>query len=147
MRELNYVDVSKSLVETKLSDASPAVPPCRYSLDTGCHGRVLLCAAGREDSDPRSTARRTLALSETINPADPGLGDIVAMLKPPSTSRLYTRESLPPLNPSARRTAHPGSRTSAQDILVLGDSFFNIFSLAEWGGGFGRSSWSNSAAH
>ena len=63
-----------------------------------------------------------------------GLGDIVAMLKLPATSRLYPkRDRNDSSRPSSGRQAMvPDSRA---DILVLGDSFFNVFSLEGMGWG------------
>ena len=63
-----------------------------------------------------------------------GLGDIVAMLKLPATSRLYPREAVT-IHPVLRPDGKPWSADSRADVLVLGDSFFNIFSLEGMGWG------------
>jgi hypothetical protein len=63
-----------------------------------------------------------------------GIGDIVAMLKLPANSRLYPKEAVtikPVFQPNGERWS-PDHRAN---ILILGDSFFNIFSLEEMGWG------------
>jgi hypothetical protein len=84
--------------------------------------RIVVRAA-----DPRFVLRRSTQLVE-------GLGDIVAMLKLPSTSRLYPKETAT-IKPVSQENGAPWVPDQRADILVLGDSFFNIFSLAEMGWG------------
>jgi hypothetical protein len=63
-----------------------------------------------------------------------GTGDIATMLKLPKNSRLYPKESVT-IRPVTRANGEPWSPDPGADILILGDSFFNIFSLEEMGWG------------
>jgi alginate O-acetyltransferase complex protein AlgJ len=68
--------------------------------------------------------------SQTIK----GIGDIVAMLRLPPTSHLYPKEAVA-IHPILRADGLPWSPDPRADVLVLGDSFFNIFSLEGMGWG------------
>ncbi|MBO7146964.1 MAG: hypothetical protein J6W81_04375 [Lentisphaeria bacterium] len=59
-------------------------------------------------------------------------GDIVAMLKLPDSARYFAPETIQLLNPD-------GTISRNSDVLLLGDSFCNIFSLEamQWGAGSG----------
>jgi hypothetical protein len=67
-----------------------------------------------------------------------GLGDIAVMLRLPAGQRLYARERV-----TAHRVLGPDGRPWAADrgaeVLVLGDSFTNVYSVPGlgWGGGAG----------
>ncbi len=63
-----------------------------------------------------------------------GIGDIAAMLKLPVNSHLYSKETIV-IRPVIQANGDPWSPDQSADILVLGDSFFNIFSLEEMGWG------------
>ncbi len=63
-----------------------------------------------------------------------GIGDIAAMLKLPVNSHLYSKETIV-IRPVIQANGDPWSPDQRADILVLGDSFFNIFSLEEMGWG------------
>jgi hypothetical protein len=63
-----------------------------------------------------------------------GLGDMVTMLKLPATSRLYSRETVT-IRPVLRPDGSEWSPDSRSEVLILGDSFFNIFSSKEMGWG------------
>ncbi len=62
-----------------------------------------------------------------------GLGDIVRMLKLPASQNLYLQEKVTIHEISAR--GGPWRASKEADILLLGDSFSNIFSLAALGWG------------
>jgi alginate O-acetyltransferase complex protein AlgJ len=63
-----------------------------------------------------------------------GIGDIETMLKLPKNSRLYPKESVT-IKPVTQANGEPWSSDPGADILILGDSFFNIFSREEMGWG------------
>jgi hypothetical protein len=79
---------------------------------------------------PAGYTRRTESVSN--------LGDIAQMLKLPAEQRIYRNETVqvqPVITPDGR----PWSPDPAADILVLGDSYCNIYSLDAmgWGAGAG----------
>ncbi|HEY5814298.1 MAG TPA: hypothetical protein VIT23_16790, partial [Terrimicrobiaceae bacterium] len=63
-----------------------------------------------------------------------GLGDIAAMLKLPENSQLFEKETVT-IYPVSQADGKPWSADHGAQILVLGDSFFNIFSLEGMGWG------------
>lgn len=78
-------------------------------------------------SDPSADLQRT---SETIA----GDGDIAAMLKLPATSTLYPPQTVT-IQPVSGPGGAPWTPDPAAEVLVLGDSFTNIYSLdaMRWG--------------
>ena len=70
-----------------------------------------------------------------------GVGDIAAMLKLPASSRLYPKENVT-IRPVSQANGEAWSADHRADILVLGDSFANMFSLPGMGWG-SRPVWSN----
>ncbi len=63
-----------------------------------------------------------------------GVGDIAAMLKLPTSSRLYPKETVT-IRPVSEANGEAWSADQRADILILGDSFANMFSLPGMGWG------------
>jgi SGNH hydrolase-like domain, acetyltransferase AlgX len=130
---IEYVDVSKALVETKrLTRRSQFLRTDTHWTPEAMERSVAMLAQKIRildplEPDPRFVLRRSTLMIE-------GVGDIVAMLKLPATSRLYPKEAAT-IRPVSRENGAPWVPDQRADILVLGDSFFNVFSLAEMGWG------------
>ena len=130
---VEYVDVSKALVETKRLTRRPQFLRTDTHWTPDAMERSVALLAGKirtldsPEPDSRFLPKRT---TQTIE----GLGDILAMLKLPATSRLYPKETVS-IRPVTHESGTPWSPDERADILVLGDSFFNIFSSAEMGWG------------
>ena len=130
---VEYVDVSKALIERKRLTRRPQFlrTDTHWTPDAMERSVALLAEKirmfDRLEANPRIVLRRSTRMIE-------GMGDIVAMLKLPPTSRLYPRETAT-IRPVTQENGAPWSPDQRADILVLGDSFFNIFSLAEMGWG------------
>ena len=130
---VEYVDVSKALVETKRLTRRPQFlrTDTHWTPDAMERCVELLAEKVRLLDSPEPNSR--FVLKRTTQTID-GLGDIVAMLKLPATSRFYGKETVT-IRPITHESGTPWSQDQRADILVLGDSFFNIFSLAEMGWG------------
>ena len=130
---VEYVDVSKALVETKRLTRRPQFlrTDTHWTPDAMERSVELLAEKVRLLDSPKPNSR--FVLKRTTQTID-GLGDIVAMLKLSATSRLYAKETVT-IRPITHESGTPWSQDERADILVLGDSFFNIFSLAEMGWG------------
>jgi hypothetical protein len=131
--QIDYLDVSHSLAETKRSSGRSQFlrtdthwTPQAMQHAVALLGEKLRAAGLAGTADPIELDRS----SQIIH----GLGDIVAMLKLPATSRLYPRETVT-IHPVRRPDGKPWSADPRSDVLVLGDSFFNIFSLEAMGWG------------
>ena len=130
---IEYVDVSKSLVETKHLTRRPQFlrTDTHWTPDAMEKSAALLAEKIRmldpRETDPRFMLRRSTQVIE-------GLGDIATMLKLPAASRLYPKETAI-IRPVSQENGAPWVPDQRADTLVLGDSFFNIFSLAEMGWG------------
>jgi SGNH hydrolase-like domain, acetyltransferase AlgX len=130
---IEYVDVSKSLLETKRLTRRPQFlrTDTHWTPNAMEKSVALLAEKIRMldplKADPGFMLRRS---TQTIE----GTGDIVSMLKLPSTSPLYPKETTT-IRPVSQENGAPWVSDQHADILVLGDSFFNIFSLAEMGWG------------
>ena len=85
---------------------------------------------------------RALGFAQAVEPVEmirstqsiQGEGDIASMLKLPKSSRLFPRETVT-IHPVRQPDGKPWSADARSAILVLGDSFFNVFSLAGMGWG------------
>jgi hypothetical protein len=130
---VEYVDVSKALVETKRLTRRPQFlrTDTHWTPDAMERSVELLAEKVRLLDSPEPNSR--FVLKRTTQTID-GLGDIIAMLKLPATSRFYGKETVT-IRPITHESGTPWSQDQRADILVLGDSFFNIFSLAEMGWG------------
>jgi len=81
---------------------------------------------------------RVLSPADTVSPPPPtiakevsGIGDIAAMLKLPAEKKLFARQRV-----TVHEAASASGRNSSNgDVLLLGDSFTNIFSLEAMGWG------------
>jgi hypothetical protein len=130
---IEYVDISKSLVKTKGLTRRPQFlrTDTHWTPDAMEKSVALLAEKIRNldpgEADPGFVLRRS---TQTIE----GVGDIVSMLKLPSSSPLYQKETTT-IRPVSQENGAPWAPDQRADILVLGDSFFNIFSLAEMGWG------------
>ena len=130
---IEYVDVSKGLAEAKRLTGRPQFlrTDTHWTPEAMERSVALLAEKIRildpREPDPRFVLRRS---TQTIE----GLGDVVAMLKLPAGSRLYPKE-IATIQPVTHANGAPWRSEERADILVLGDSFFNIFSLTEMGWG------------
>ncbi len=130
---IEYVDVSGTLIETKRITRRPQFlrtdthwTPEAVETSVGLLAEKIR-TLGAVEANPRLELRRSTQMID-------GVGDIVAMLKLPANSRLYPKETVS-INPVRQENGERWTPDQGADILVLGDSFFNIFSLAEMGWG------------
>ena len=131
--QIDYVDVSHTLAETKRSTGRSQFlrtdthwTPQAMQHAVGLLAEKLGAGGLAGTADPFELHRSSQIIQ--------GLGDIVVMLKLPATSRLYPREAVT-IHPVRRPDGKPWSADPRADVLVLGDSFFNIFSLEGMGWG------------
>ena len=131
--QIDYLDVSHTLAEDKrLTGRSQFLrTDTHWTPDAMQRAAALLAAKLRVAGLAGTAAPFELGRSSQIIH---GLGDIVTMLKLPANSRLYPREAVT-IHPVLRPDGKPWSADSRADVLVLGDSFFNIFSLEGMGWG------------
>ena len=130
---IEYVDVSEALVETKRLTRRPQfLRTDTHWTPDAMERSVALLAEKVRILDPLETKSR-FGLRRSTQMIE-GFGDIVAMLKLPATSRLYPKETAT-IRPVTQENGAPWVPDQRADILVLGDSFCNIFSLAEMGWG------------
>jgi SGNH hydrolase-like domain, acetyltransferase AlgX len=131
--QVDYLDVSGSLAESKrLTGLSQYLrTDTHWTPQAMQHAVALLAEKLHAAGLPRTSEPMRLSrVRQTIK----GLGDIVAMLRLPPTSRLYPEEAVA-IHPILRTDGLPWSPDPDADTLVLGDSFFNIFSLEAMGWG------------
>jgi hypothetical protein len=131
--QIDYLDISHSFAEKKRSTGRSQFlrTDTHWTPEAMQHAVALLAEKLRAVGLAGAAEPIELDRSSQIIH---GLGDIVAMLKLPATSRLYPRETVtihPVLCPDGR----PWSPDSRAEVLILGDSFFNIFSLEGMGWG------------
>ena len=130
---IHYLDVSQALVEAKRLTRRPQFlrTDTHWTPEAMERSVALLAEKVRIldpfEADPRFELRRSTQMID-------GLGDIVTMLKLPPSSRLYPKETAT-IKPVSDENGAPWTPDQQADILVLGDSFFNIFSLAQMGWG------------
>ncbi len=131
--QIDYLDVSHSLAENKrLTGLSQFLrTDTHWTPQAMQHAVALLAEKLRAAGLPRTIEPMRLNRArQTIK----GIGDIVAMLRLPPTSHLYPKEAVA-IHPILRADGLPWSPDPRADVLVLGDSFFNIFSLEGMGWG------------
>jgi hypothetical protein len=130
---IECVDVSRTLAEAKRLTGRPQFlrTDTHWTPEAMEKSVALLAEKIRildpREPDPRFVLKRS---TQTIE----GPGDVVAMLKLPAGSRLYPKENAT-IQPVTHVNGAPWRPDERADILVLGDSFFNIFSLTEMGWG------------
>ncbi|HEY5704209.1 MAG TPA: hypothetical protein VIS96_01400 [Terrimicrobiaceae bacterium] len=130
---IDYLDVSHTLAEKKRTTGRSQF----LRTDTHWTPEAMQDAVALLAEKLRAAGLAEPAATVELNRSPEfihGLGDIVAMLKLPATSRLYPRETVT-IHPVLRPGRKPWSADSHADVLVLGDSFFNIFSLEGMGWG------------
>ncbi|MGA7391518.1 MAG: hypothetical protein WBW78_02570 [Terrimicrobiaceae bacterium] len=131
--QIDYLDVSHSLAENKrLTGLAQFLrTDTHWTPQAMQHAVALLAEKLRAAGLPRTIEPMRLNRArQTIK----GIGDIVAMLRLPPTSHLYPKEAVA-IHPILRADGLPWSPDPRADVLVLGDSFFNIFSLEGMGWG------------
>jgi hypothetical protein len=131
--QIDYLDVSHSLAESKrLTGLSQFLrTDTHWTPEAMQHAVALLAEKLQAARLPRTNEPiRLNRVRRTIK----GAGDIVAMLRLPPTSRLYPKENVA-IHPVLRADGLPWSPDPRSDVLILGDSFFNIFSLEGMGWG------------
>jgi hypothetical protein len=131
--QIDYLDISHSLAERKQSSGLSQFlrTDTHWTPEAMQRAATLLAEKLRAGGFAKTTEPIGLNRSRQMIQ---GLGDIVAMLKLPATSRLYPREEVA-IHPVLRADGRPWSPDPRADVLVLGDSFFNIFSLEGMGWG------------
>ena len=128
---VDILDVSPALAKTKLASGQPQF----LITDTHWTPEAMDMAAGLLAEHTRGLNLLTgpeLPLTRSNQPVS-NTGDIAAMLKLPADSKLYPKQSVtvqPVWNGNAPFKPDPTAQ-----ILVLGDSFSNIFSLEAMGWG------------
>ena len=128
---VDILDVSPALAKAKLTSGQPQF----LITDTHWTPEAMDMAAGLLAEHTRGLNLLTgpeLPLTRSNQPVN-NTGDIAAMLKLPADSKLYPQQSVtvqPVWNGNA-----PFKPDPAAQILVLGDSFSNIFSLEAMGWG------------
>lgn len=134
---IDHLDVSQALAQSKRLTRRPQFlrTDTHWTPEAMESSVALLAdkirAIDTVQPDPLIELRRS---AQTID----GIGDIVAMLKLPANSLLYPKETVT-INPVVQPNGGQWSPDQRADILILGDSFFNIFSLEGmgWGGSAG----------
>jgi alginate O-acetyltransferase complex protein AlgJ len=131
--QIDYLDISHSLVESKRSTGRSQFlrTDTHWTPEAMQHAVALLAEKLRAVGLAGAAEPIELHRSRQIIH---GLGDIVTMLRLPTTSRLYPRETVT-IHPVLNSDGRPWSPDSRADVLILGDSFFNIFSLEAMGWG------------
>ncbi len=126
-------DVSPSLVRAKQTSQQPLY------LKTDTHwspagmelaARELASFLRAHNLMPPASGVKYGRQSQTIQ----ALGDIALMLKLPHNQQFYRTETVQ-VHPVTDPAGNPWSPQAASDVLVLGDSFLNIFSLGPMGWG------------
>jgi alginate O-acetyltransferase complex protein AlgJ len=131
--QIDYLDISHSLVESKRSTGRSQFlrTDTHWTPEAMQHAVALLAEKLRAVGLAGAAEPIELHRSRQIIH---GLGDIVTMLRLPTTSHLYPRETVT-IHPVLNSDGRPWSPDSRADVLILGDSFFNIFSLEAMGWG------------
>ena len=129
---VDYLDVSGSIAAVKQSAGRPQF----LQADTHWTPEAMELAAGllagklRALGIPSGKDAGLKRTSEIVA----GAGDIAAMLKLPATSTLYPPQTVT-IRPVSKSDGSPWSPSAGADVLVLGDSFSNIYSLGAMGWG------------
>jgi hypothetical protein len=131
--QIDYLDVSGTLAERKRSSGNSQF------LRTDTHWTPEAMQQAVELAAEKLRARGLAKSAEPVilhrsRQTIHGLGDMVTMLKLPASSRLFPRETVT-IRPVLRSDGMPWLPDSRADVLILGDSFFNIFSLEGMGWG------------
>ncbi len=136
---VDYLDVSQALAdEKKRTGASQYLKTDTHWTPEAMElGAKLLAEKLRALGIVRAAASGDIIYKRTPHTLA-GTGDIAAMLKLPETSKLYPKEEVT----IQRVEKTDGSRwdiDATSSVLVLGDSFMNIYSHSSmnWGGGGG----------
>lgn len=128
---VDILDVSPALTQAKLASGLPQF----LMTDTHWTPAAMDMAAGMLAEHARGLNLLTgteLPLTRSDQPVS-NVGDIAGMLKLPSSSKLYPQQPVT-VQPVWNGTA-PFKPDPAAQILVLGDSFSNIYSLEAMGWG------------
>lgn len=128
---VDVLDVSPALAQAKLASGQPQF----LMTDTHWTPAAMDMAAGMLAEHARGLNLLTgteLTLTRSDQPVS-NVGDIAGMLKLPASSKLYPPQPVT-VQPVWNGTA-PFAAVPAAQILVLGDSFSNIYSLEAMGWG------------
>jgi SGNH hydrolase-like domain, acetyltransferase AlgX len=130
---IDYLDISGALAQRKRLIGRPQFLRTDTHWTPEAMGAAVALLADKirridpAQGEPLIELRQSAKVVEAV-------GDIAAMLKLPANSRLYPKETIT-TKPVTQANGDPWSPDQQSDILVLGDSFFNIFSLEEMGWG------------
>lgn len=130
---IDYLDVSQALAKSKRSSGRPQF----LRTDTHWTPEAMESAVALLAEKIRTLGAASAGTSIELKRSSQiihGLGDIVAMLKLPTNSHLFQKETVL-INRVIRPNGAPWLPDHRAEILVLGDSFFNIFSMEGMGWG------------
>jgi alginate O-acetyltransferase complex protein AlgJ len=130
---IDFLDVSQALADDKRATGQSQF----LRTDTHWTPEAMEAAAAL-----LAAKIRALGFTEAVEPLEMirstqvirGEGDITTMLKLPKPSHLFPKETVT-IHPVLLPDGKPWSADARAPILVLGDSFFNVFSLAGMGWG------------
>jgi len=130
---VDYLDVSNELATKKQLTGRPQF----LLADTHWTPEAMELAASRLAEKLRGFAGSSPFAQSQLNrtsEAIAGRGDIAAMLKLPASSRLYPPQTVT-IHPVSKPGSLPWAPDAKAEVLVLGDSFSNIYSLEAMGWG------------
>jgi len=131
---IDYLDVSGTLAGEKERTGQPQF----LLTDTHWMPEAMELAAGQLADKIRSLGLSGGTSVDYVRAGRPAtnVGDIANMLRLPASSTLYPRQTVT-IHPVAKADGSPWTADPAATILVLGDSFSNVYSLD--GMGWGKS--------
>ena len=129
---VDYLDVSAALAAVKKTSGLPQFlkTDTHWTPEAMERSATLLAEKLRALGFSPAGTTGLRRVSETIA----GRGDIAAMLKLRATSTLYPAQTVT-IQPVSKADGSPWSSDPAAGVLVLGDSFTNIYSLEPMGWG------------
>lgn len=129
---VDYLDVSSALAAEKLRTGLPQYlrTDTHWTPEAMDNAATLLSEKLRSMGVPSNTVTDLKRTTESIA----GTGDIAAMLKLPASSTLYPAQTVT-IQPVSKSDGSTWTPDPSASVLVLGDSFCNIYSLEamRWG--------------
>lgn len=129
---VDVLDVSPALAQAKLASGQPQflMTDTHWTPEAMELAARLLAGRLRDLGIPSGKDIDLKRTSEIVA----GTGDIAVMLKLPASSTLYPPQTVT-IQPVSKTDGSPWSPSAGADVLVLGDSFSNIYSLGAMGWG------------
>ena len=131
--QIDYLDVSGALADRKRSSGHAQFLRTDTHWTPEAMQQAVELAADKLRATGLAKSTEPIKLHRSRKTVH-GLGDMVTMLKLPASSRLYPRETVT-IRPVRRSNGMPWLPDPHAEVLILGDSFFNIFSLDGMGWG------------